>query len=336
MTPVRVLFSLVLAAIALAGLAAAVLQSGLLSIDRAELEVRYTTPDSRFAQIDGVRLHYVDQGAGPVVVLLHASFMNLRTWDSMAAALAKDFRVIRPDLLIAGLTGPEPDGRYSFDRNRELVLGLLDQLGVERFAVVATSSGGIVGFNIAAAERERVTRLTLINSAGLPRNRSTDPNRARRIASVANWVSARYNTRGMVRSLLDLNFIEPHEPPDWLVDMQYDFWRKAGRREASRLQMAGFRTGDPQAVLAQVTAPTLIMWGLDNVTVMHLQADVFQHWLVNAPTLLKKYPGVGHYLYIEEPEIIEADLHAFLSGELDSRLMLRTPRPYQTESALPE
>ncbi|MEE4186594.1 MAG: alpha/beta hydrolase [Gammaproteobacteria bacterium] len=319
-----------------AGIGAAVLQSDILSISLEELEARYATEDSRFAEVDGVRLHYMDQGSGPAVLLLHASFMNLRTWDSLASELSQDFRVIRPDLLNAGLTGWEPNDEYTFDRNRALVLGLLDQLGVDTFAVVATSSGGIVGFNLAAAESERVTRLVLINSAGLPRDRSTDPNRNRRAASIANWISARYNTKSMVRGLLDLNFIEPNEPPDWLVDMQYDFWRKAGRREAGARQMAAFRTGDPQQVLGQITAPTLILWGLNNATVMHLQADVFQNWLVNAPTLLKKYPGVGHYLYIEDPQPVEADIHAFLRGDLDGQLRLRKPEPYLASGSAPD
>jgi len=319
-----------------AAIGAAILQSGILSISLEELEARYATADSRFADVDGVRLHYMDQGTGPAVLLLHASFMNLRTWDSLAAELAQDFRVIRPDLLNAGLTGWEPNDEYTFDRNRALVMGLLDQLGVEQFAVVATSSGGIVGFNMAAESPQRVTRLVLINSAGLPRDRSTDPNRNRRSATIANWISARYNTKGMVRGLLDLNFIEPNEPPDWLVDMQYDFWRKAGRREAGQRQMAAFRTGDPQRVLGKITAPTLILWGLNNATVMHLQADVFQNWLVNAPTQLKKYPGVGHYLYIENPEPVEADIYAFLRGELDGELRLRTPRPYLASATAPD
>ena len=291
------------------------------SISLAELESRYRTPDSRFIEVDGVRMHYMDQGEGPVVVLLHASFMHLRTWDSMAAALADRYRVIRPDFLISGLTGPDPRLDYGFDRNLELVNGLLEALGVEQFAIIATSSGGIVGFNLAARHPERVTRLVLINSAGMPRTAATDPNRARGTA-LSRWVQANVQTRDRVRTTLALNFVPPHEPPDWLVDMNHDFWRRAGRAAEGELQQANFRTGDPEAVLGQVRAPTLILWGLENRTVMHLEADVFQHWLINAPTLRKKYPGVGHYLYLETPDAVENDVRAFLAGELDVQLRL--------------
>lgn len=305
-----------------------ILDSGRLELSLVDLEERYATADSRFADVDGVRVHYMDQGAGPAVLLLHASFMNLRTWDSMAASLQGSFRVVRPDFLIAGLTGPEPGDNYSFDRNLELVEGLMDQLGIEQFAIVATSSGGIVGFNYAARQPDRVTRLVLINSAGLPRTPSTDPNRARRQGGIRRWIADRYQTEDQVRGLLQLNFVPPNKPPEWLVTMNYDMWRREDRRRESALQMQGFRTGDPQAVLARITAPTLVLWGLNNATVMHLQADVFQHWLVNAPTLLKKYPDVGHYLYLETSGVVEADIKRFLSGELDDQLRLVKQMPY--------
>jgi predicted ester cyclase len=69
----------------------------------------------------------------------------------------------------------------------------------------------------------------------------------------------------------------------------------------------------------------MVSVGLDNQTVVHLEADVFQHWLINAPTLKKKYPGVGHYLYLEIPEQFNKDVADFLAGRLDGELR-RTQR----------
>lgn len=318
---------LLLAGILVAAGIAAMARRASAPVTLAELEARYRTPDSRFLDVDGVRLHYMDQGQGPVVVLLHASFMNLRTWDGMAAALGNRYRVIRPDLLISGLTGPDPKREYSFQRNLQLVEGLLRELGVDRFALVATSSGGIVAFNLAATYPERVTRLVLINSAGMPRTAATNPNRPRGTV-LDRWLEKNFPTRERVRATLQENFVPPHEPPPWLVDMNHDLWRREGRDEESALQRVNFQTGDPESVLAQVEAPTLILWGLENRTVMHLEADVFQHWLVRAPTLKKKYPGLGHYLYLEEPALVEADVGSFLDGALDGQLR----RPWSPEA----
>lgn len=317
------------------GLTAWVWSSNLLKLEFSELEQTYATADSKFMDVDGVRMHYMDQGTGPAVVLLHASFMHMRTWDSLAAALSDNHRVIRMDVLNAGLTGPEPDGNYSFDRNLELVHELTVNLGIDEFAVVSTSSGGIVGFNYAAQYPERVTRLVLINSAGLPRTRNTNPNRARGTA-IGRWFTSHHQTREMTRATLDRNFIEPHEPPDWLVDMNYDLRRRIGVREAGAQQMRNFRTGDPATVLAKVRAPTLILWGLDNQTVVHLEADVFEHWLIQAPTIKKKYPGVGHYLYLEIPDEFNADLGSFLAGDWDNQLRFTRRVPIAAEQVTPE
>ena len=53
----------------------------------AEVEARWATPPSRFVVIDGVRLHYRDEGSGPPVVLLHANYASLFMWEPWAAAL---------------------------------------------------------------------------------------------------------------------------------------------------------------------------------------------------------------------------------------------------------
>jgi len=299
-----------------------------LSMD--ELESMYATPSSRFMDLGGVRTHYMDEGSGPVIVIAHASFMNLRSWDAVVEALAKKYRVIRLDFLISGLTGPEPNDRYTFDRNLELLDELTEKLGVQKFALVGTSSGGIVAFNYASRYPEKVSRLILINSAGLPRNALTDPNRVRG-NWLTRWWAKQYQSHGTVRDTLDINFIEPHEPPEWLVNMTFDMNRRQGLEREAALLFSNFRTGDPKQVLAKVQAPTLIAWGYDNQTVFHLEADVFASWLSNAPTVVKKHPGLGHYPYIEDPQTIVDDIDGFLSGRMDEQLTEQ--RPYRPTGA---
>jgi pimeloyl-ACP methyl ester carboxylesterase len=309
------------------------LVSGAFEIPLAELERRYATANSKFMDVDGVRVHYMDQGSGPPVVLLHASYMSLRTWDSLAEKLAAKHRVVRLDRLGAGLTGPDPKGRYSIEHEVELVLRLADALGLERFALLGTSSGGIVAFRLAAQHPERVARLVLVNSAGMPRTAATDPNRPRGSA-LERWFTSYYRSRAFWQENLERQLTSGVAPPPAFVDTVYDMNRRKGGREESRQYTASFRTGDPQTVLASVRAPTLILWGIGNITVSHLEADVFEHWLTNAPSMIKKYPKVGHYLYLETPDAFATDVAAFLSGGLDGDLR-RTQRMLSTHSVFP-
>lgn len=295
------------------------LVSGAFDLSIEELEAKYKTPQSKFIDIDGVRVHYQDEGSGPAIVLLHASFMNLRLWDPLATALSRHYRVVRLDLLNSGLTGPEPADNYSMERNAQLITGLTAALQLDRFALLGTSSGGTVAFRYAAEHPERVTRLILVNSAGMPRTPATDPNRARGFV-LNRWIEQFHKSRGYWQRTLELQFSSGLTPPAELVEMVYDMNRRAGLRRTGALFMQSFRTGDPEATLARVTMPTMVLWGMGNITVSHLEADVFEHWLTAAPTLKKKYPGVGHYLYVESPGEFNADVMDFLDGKRDDEL----------------
>ncbi len=289
------------------------------------LRAKYADESSRFAAIDGADIHYLDEGQGPVVVLLHASYFNLFSWNPVAEALRRSHRVIRFDFPNAGLSGPEtkepPDGKFNLiERNVEVFSGLVEALGLGPFALVATSSGGSVGFRYASRFPENVTRLVLINSAGMPRTARTNPNRAR--PETAQWDGMQVKPREFWEFSVNQNFPSDAEAPGWLVDLAYDLNRRA---EATPIEKYFFETGDPQAILSGVQAPTLILWGKANPTVMHLEADVFQHWMTSAPTFLKKYEGLGHYPYVEAPERVIPDIAAFLAGSWDGRLR-RTQR----------
>lgn len=295
----------------LAGLALVSSDALKLSID--ELERRYITPDSKFVDIDGVRTHYMDQGTGPVVVLLHATLMNLQTLDALAAALvAADYRVIRMDRLLSGLTGADPSNQYSVERETELLEGLLDKLKVDQFALFGTSSAGTLAFRYAAQNPQRVTQLLLVNSAGMPRTSITNPNRQRGSA-FGRWIRKYYRSKAFWKEELAKNFVLPGVPPEWLVQMVYDHSRRQGLGEQVAIYMKNYRTGDPEKVLAEISAPTLVLWGMKNATVNHLEAEVFEHWLKNALVTKKKYPDTGHYLYLEKPELVAEDVLDFLA-----------------------
>jgi len=285
---------------------------------REALVSRWAEPGSRFVTVDGARIHYVLEGQGEPVVLLNASFMGLQSWRPVAEKLAATHRVLRFDFPGVGLTGPDPVDP-SVDRNVALLGKLTAQLGIDRFTLVGTSSGGIVAFRFAAAEPRRVTRLMLINSAGMPRTAATNP--LRRDAA-GNFVAEGPRPRAFWRQSLAGNFGDPKRLPDWLVDVTYDLNRREGLEAEGKLFLKGFATGDPRAVLSRVTAPTLILWGGANITVSPLEADVIEHWMTSAPTVTRKYPGVGHYPYVEVPDLVLADMEAFLAGRYDGDLRI--------------
>jgi pimeloyl-ACP methyl ester carboxylesterase len=289
-----------------------------------ELRAKYSLPSSRFMEVDGMDLHYVDEGTGPVVVLLHASYNSLRTWDGVAERLRDNYRVVRFDFPSAGLSAdnkPTPPEKFNMmGRYVNAIEEVVARLGIERFALVATSSGGSAGFRYASSNPDTVERLVLINTAGMPRIPRTDPLRER--TATAKWSGMTVRPREFWLTGLSSNFIAPNKPPEWIVDQAYDFARREGRAEKAADYV--YTTGDPKTTLAGISSPTLILWGKNNPTVMHLEADVIQHWMTGAPTAIRKYEGLGHYPYVEDLDAIYPDLAAFLAGDLDSELRRTT------------
>ncbi|MFF1799415.1 alpha/beta fold hydrolase, partial [Kitasatospora sp. NPDC058263] len=101
-------------------------------------------------------------GSGPAVVLLHSTVCDRRMWDGQVPALVgAGFRVVRCDLRGFGGT-PVPDRPYDNARD---VLDLLDELGIERAALVGASGGGRVALALAARWPDRVTALALLCTA---------------------------------------------------------------------------------------------------------------------------------------------------------------------------
>ena len=328
MRPATKALLLSVVAVVAAGVAwLAVTSSGALELDRQELARRYALPTSKFVTVDKTPIHYVDEGQGPVVVLMPPSFMNLRAWDGAAADLSRDFRVIRLDFPLVGLSGPDPGGDYSTEHFLQLLHGLMQTLEVPRFSLVGTSSGGTIAFQYAARWPEQVERLVLINNAGLPRSAATDPNRARGSA-LSRWLLAKYKPRSYWKESLDSQMGSGKPAPESVVTMVYDLNRRSGIGGDGLLMMKQFRSLDPQAVLSKVRAPTLILWGKRNITLSHLEADVFEHWLTGAPSMVHKYDELGHYPYIEAPELVAGDIRAFLRGERDGELAQTTRVPY--------
>lgn len=327
------LAALLAAALIAAGGYVALLESGAFEMPRDQLEARYGTPASRFREVDGVRIHYQDEGPreAPVLVMLHASYMSLHSFDPIVPLLTERFRVLRFDYPHAGLSGPDPQMRLSMEHYMVLVDQLTRDLGIERFALFGTSSGGPIAFRYAADHPERVSRLLLVNSAGMPRTRVTNPNRPRGNA-LQRWIAQRHLSRGFWQDSVGNNF-PSMPPPQWLLDMMYDMNRREGHRPESAAFFRNFRTGDPQAVLERLTMPTLIGWGVENATVMHLEADVMSLWMTNAPTRVIKYPGLGHYLYIEQPQLLADDIIAFLDGEMDGELRITRREPLTAAAA---
>jgi len=138
----------------------------------------FRTPDERFenlpgypyephyVEVDGLRLHHLDEGSGDTVVCFHGepswSFLYRHMLDRL---VENGHRVVCPDLVGFGRSDkPTDQAWYSYDRHVETVSGHLDQLELEDVTVVVQDWGGPIGLRWVVDNTERVARLVLLNT----------------------------------------------------------------------------------------------------------------------------------------------------------------------------
>jgi haloalkane dehalogenase len=123
---------------------------------------------SHFLDLNGIRYHYLDEGAGEPVVMLHGNPTWSFYYRRLVLALRDQYRVIVPDHVGCGLSDKPDDYRYRYtlaSRVRDLE-ALLDHLGInERLTLVLHDWGGIIGMAYASRRPERIKRLIVLNTA---------------------------------------------------------------------------------------------------------------------------------------------------------------------------
>jgi haloalkane dehalogenase len=117
----------------------------------------------------GVEMHYLDEGAGDPVVMLHGNPKWSFYWRHLVAGLSPSFRTIGPDHVGCGLSDKPGDDRYDYvleRRVQDLEL-LLDHLGVTKnITLIVHDWGGMIGLAFATKHPERVKRIVVTNTAG--------------------------------------------------------------------------------------------------------------------------------------------------------------------------
>lgn len=280
-------------------------------IPRRELMAKYAPPPSRFAEIEGMRVHYRDEGAGPPLVLVHGTSSSLHTWDGWVARLSAHRRIVRLDLPGFGLTGPAPDGDYRAERYARVVAALMDQLGVARADVAGNSLGGRVALTFALAHPERVRKLVLVDAAGLSGQQPPRLFRAARIP-VVNRLFTVVTPRSLVAKNVTEVYGNPSRIDAAIVDRYYDLARAEGNRGALVARLNGPRDPDLDTRLGELRAPVLILWGERDRWIPLSFATRLQSSIPGAQ--LVSFPDAGHVPMEELPEATAREADRFLEA----------------------
>ncbi|MCW2317951.1 pimeloyl-ACP methyl ester carboxylesterase [Rhodoblastus acidophilus] len=285
---------------------------------RAELEAAYP---GDYLTVDGVRLRLRDTGPrdGPAVILLHGFCASLDTWEPWARSLSARYRVIRFDLPGFGLTGPDPTGDYSDAREARILSDLMTQLGVAQATLVGNSMGGRIVWSFAAQHPERVSRLVLVSPVGgegaTPAS-DRAPAASFVVGALTKTLAHVAPPRGLLRTALSSAYAHIDALTETTLTRYRDLLLAPGVRQAIVARMGQTFARDPAPALANIKAPTLLLWGEKDGVIPISNAAAFLRNLPHA--ILVRLPSLGHVPFEEDPAGSLSAVKSFLAGETPS------------------
>lgn len=122
----------------------------------------------KFVTVDGKKVHYLEAGSGPPIILIHGFMYNTVMWKKNIDALAKKFKVYAIDLWGWGYSERLKENEYSFERYGRQVVGFMDALNIRKATFAGQSMGGGISVYVAAYHPDRVDRLILVAPAVIP------------------------------------------------------------------------------------------------------------------------------------------------------------------------
>lgn len=287
-------------------------ESGAIPLE--ELRPRLETPESRYLDLQGMKVHYRDVGnpEQPVLILLHGIFSSLHTWNDWTQILQDEYRVISIDMPNFGLTGSHPNGMF-----RHIYSNFLneftDALGIKKCYMAGNSLGGWMTWEFAARFPQKVQKLILLDSAGfffMPPAGLISLG-----MPLAGWMAARVvPPRKVIYASIRSTYYDPSRLNSETLNRYYELMLRPGNRAAgaSVLRFIRNRAGFDNRMMAGIKQPVMVMWGKDDAWIPPAHVERFKHRLPQAEVVM--YDQCGHLPMEEIPQQSAADARAFLAG----------------------
>ena len=263
-----------------------------------ELYPKYAASPSKFMELDGRKIHYRDEGEGEVIVLIHGTGASLHTWQAWAEKLRENYRVIRLDLPAYGLTGADPQKRYTSKDYVDLIDLFLTQLNVKKFHIGGNSLGGLVAWLYTTYHQEKVEKLLLLDPSGFPFDATPMVIKLAK-TPVLNLFIRYFTPKAFIEKNLKEVYYDEERISQETVDRYYDLALFENNRQAF-IDRSYIEREDYTNRIKTIKVPTLILWGAEDAWIPVSDAAKFKAALPQA--VVKIMPATGHVPMEERPE----------------------------------
>jgi pimeloyl-ACP methyl ester carboxylesterase len=257
------------------------------------------------AKVNGGQLvTYEDHGGtGPAVLLLHSYLMDTDMFAPQVEALGRNFRLVAMDE--RGHGGTPADQPFTYWDVARDALGLLDELGIDRCAVVGTSQGGFIAMRMALLAPDRVGALALLGTSGA----AEDPE----VAAGYRQAAAVWRQHGPTPELLDLNAaicLGQYDASEW-----QSRWRLLSGDHVDRVLTPLVERDSVLERAGEIHCPALVLHGSADAAYPVDRARELAQALPNTepPVVID---GGAHFLSLTDADAVNPLLQVFLSRSM--------------------
>lgn len=252
---------------------------------------------------------YVEQGSGPVALFVHGVLLNSALWRHVIDGLKSERRCIAIDILGHGATKAAPGTDLSFATQAEAIEAFLQAMNIDQVDLVANDSGGGIAQIFAAEHPERIRTFTLTNCD--THDNYPPPALAGFVALAQNGqigatIQRVFDEPEFAKNLLGTAYEHPEELSRETVEAYLKPWLEGDRAKDLERFLTSFDNTQNTRIepkLRQLRAPTLIVWGTDDV----FFDKQWAYWLkdtIPGATEVIKVPGAKLFFPEERPEAL--------------------------------
>jgi haloalkane dehalogenase len=286
---------------------------------------KYYPFTGRYFDLDGLALHFLDEGSGEPVIMLHGNPSWSFYYRNLVTALAGRYRCIAPDHIGCGFSAKPGDDRYDYTLSQRVddLEQFLDHLGINgEITLVLHDWGGMIGMAYAVRHRSRIKRLVILNTAAfhLPKEKRFPFT----LKLCRNTRVGAFLVRGLNAFSIAASFVGCKRNPmpreiRRAYRLPYDTWRNriATLRFVQDIPLIpGDRSYDLVSTVAAglgafSNLPTAIFWGERDFV---FDISFLAQWEQRFPRAeVHRYPDAGHYILEDMQEEVIPLIADFLA-----------------------
>jgi haloalkane dehalogenase len=270
--------------------------------------------ESRFLEIEGHRLHYIDEGEGPTLLLVHGNPTWSFLYRHIVLQLRERFRCVAVDHPGFGMSTPAPGYDHLPASHARVLEGFVDALGLEGFTIMVQDWGGPTGLWVAGRRPERVTGLIIGNTWAWPID--GDPH-FERFSKMMGGGIGKFGIRHFnmfVNLMIPMNCKRRRLSAAEMQAYRGPFprWEQRQRTWIFPREIRGssrFLAEVEQGLAGLADKPTLIVWGDRDIAFRDQERQRFEGLFPQHHTV--PLPGAGHYIQEDSPDEIAAAIRSW-------------------------